>query len=817
MIKRTVRSLARAPTFTLTATISIALAIGLLASYSSYASSVSAMPEYANAGRLVEIWGTESPKSGTPSDFLPAGRLEIWINSSFQHLEGLAGRGIGSRWTLRATSGNDHVAVQVILGDYFRLTGEPAAVGRVLSTADFVPDAPAAAVVSHSYARKFYEGGDALGQVLTFVHGSYTIVGVMPARFETRDVVWVPAAHVPERLHPSVYEGIGLLSEASTHELAARELRQRSAVEHAADSMAWGGAGVTARVLGQRSRDANRGSLLLLGGVVAAVLVIGLGNISTLYWVRANEKLPSLAVHTAFGASRKQLALQLALEGATIGASGGLLGGLLAYWGAHVIGLLVPTSAGHIIQPQLDLTTSVMAAAAGVLLSAVAAVLPLRYCTADNMRGSLAAGSRSHGTSRQRWSRRVAVSIQVGACVVLTATTALVIIAMERYKDVSMGYDAEHIAVAIPDYTDKPAGFSEWQFAFDVMTVPVGSQVNRAAWRYVMQSFPPREETNVVPDGAAYEIPPSARAAGYYEVTPEFFDVLGVPTISGRPFRETDDKQSPAVVIVNRRAAEAWWPDSSPLGRQVKIGSDGVWMTVVGVVENTQLFDHLGRSFGTFGRFPPLFFRPAAQASHTPAGWSGAGCISCAGVVFGTQVDTHPEQAYSQLRKAINTVDESVPIQEVGTLLDLQMSSGYGRRLRSTERLVSVAAATGYILAMLGIAGLVAIGVSTRRQEVGVRLALGSPPSRILLAVARETLVSVAIGIIVSLIGLVLISRWAEGRVVPIAFTSLGASYINPVVLLATAIVMSIVALATALCVSLRALRISPLETLRQE
>lgn len=145
----------------------------------------------------------------------------------------------------------------------------------------------------------------------------------------------------------------------------------------------------------------------------------------------------------------------------------------------------------------------------------------------------------------------MAVSVQVAACVVLTATTALLTFAMRRYKTVSMGYDAERVVVAIPDYTDQPQ---------------------------------------------------NARVTGYYEVTPEFFEVLGVPVVDGRTFNEVDDDRSPPVVVINRRAAEAWWPGSSPLGRRVKIGSDGVWMTVVGVVENTQRFDHMGRTFGTHGQ-----------------------------------------------------------------------------------------------------------------------------------------------------------------------------------------------------------------------
>jgi len=117
---------------------------------------------------------------------------------------------------------------------------------------------------------------------------------------------------------------------------------------------------------------------------------------------------------------------------------------------------------------------------------------------------------------------------------------------------------------------------------------------------------------------------------------------------------------------------------------------------------------------------------------------------------------------------------------------------------------------------MLGVAGLVAVGVRTRRQEIGVRLALGSPPSRILFVVARETLVSVGIGIIVALGCVASIGRLIEGRVVPVVFSSLGASYINPVILVATVVVISVVALVTALSVSLRALSVSPLETLRQ-
>lgn len=811
------RSLMRSRGFTATAVLSVAGAVCLACSvYAVVATIFFSTPPYRDPGTLVELWQTAGPGSTQPQDYLAPVRMEEWVEGNeFRSLQGVAATGMGTKLVLRGSDGGVRVNAAPVLGDWFGTLGVQPEWGRVLTLEDLQPGAPPVVVVSEPFWRDYLSGGEPGTVVLS--GATYSVVGVMPLSFATTPIVWVPKSSLPEGLSPGAYAGIGRLRDGMSMEQAIAEVEHLAAVQVQEDSATYAGLGATARLIGQQARSAERPALWMLAGVVLAVVLVALNNLAVLTLVRAQARGTSLAVRASLGASRWELGRGLATEGALIGLAGAALGLTLAIFGKDAAAAYLARGMGH---PALTLGTAGVALALGSLVAIVIGLEPLHRIGNLELRELLQ--RRSGGASStpgERRGRQAFLAAQIATCVVLLAVASVLAAAHAKFGSLDVGYDARQVVEIFPDWQVEGASTEEqWRVAGllvqQLKSLPEASATT--AWSQIGEDFPPRPEYDAVTDGPTVERGTFDRLYRYYEVLPGFFETLGLELVQGRPFTGKDGAGAPPVAVVTERAAQLWWPGTPAVGRQVKLGRAGVWMTVVGVVKDLQQPDELGRMVATGSRPPmPLLFVPHGQFETTPVGWRPFDC--CAGVRVGVRAAGSPGATIRAARQVLAHEAPDLPIISVRSLYDVQMRGHVGRSLAATGWLVLVGMSVALLLAVVGIVGVVSEAVSRRRREIGLRIALGAGSAQVSWAIGKETVLATLLGLTAGLAVLWTMQTWFSKIVFDWYVQWLAPEVLSVPVLAIASTVVLLTAMAAVMVTSRKALRVDPIEVLRTD
>jgi putative ABC transport system permease protein len=817
-LKQALRTLARTPGFTTTAVLSVAVAIGLAGSVFTIviAAFFTKLP-YPEADRLLELWQTERPGVSTPQDYLQPSRMLAFADAEPRHLESITGTGMGP--TMIMTRGNESVSVDVapIVGDWFATMGVRAARGRVLTPADERSGAERAAVVSARFAE---EHSVDLGSTLDLSDAVYTVVGVMPDRFDSSARVWVTRESLPGELSPAAYAGVARLRDGATVEQGTQEIEQMAAAQVAADSARFGRVGATARPYGAMARGPNRPKLWLLAGIVLAVILIGISNLTQLFLVRAQRRGRGLAVRAAIGGTVWEIGSGLAAEGAIVGAAGGLLGLALTVWGKDAVRAFLGGEYAFPSAPRVGWPVAAFALSLAVLVSLMVGLEPLRRLGSLDLQGLLqrrAAGAAT--TPGERRSQRIMVAVQVAMCVVLVATAAVLGSAYRALTKLDMGYDADQVVEAMPDYAmarmDVPA---QWNLARDVAArLRSNPAVSGAAvWQELGEDYPPRPNYDAVPDGPARALDRYAKLGEYYLVDAGSLEAMGIDLVAGRTLGDGDRSENSPVGVANRSAVEAWWPGESPLGHQIELGREGPWITIVGVVDDVQPFNELGRAIAMQDRHLPLLFIPSTQLPTPPVGWREFGC--CDGVMIAVRPSTSTAAAAQALRNELAAAAPDLPIQSLGTMQSLQVANGYsGRSILLTGRLVAGGVLVALALALLGILGVARESLARRTRELGLRIALGARLWQIVGVAARESVTTALIGVALGLAVIFPLNAGLSSLVFGYDVRRLTRGVLDPFVLGIAASVVVIVACAAAIAAAAKAVGIDPAEALRSE
>lgn len=447
------RALRDSPLFFFVGVVSLALAIGLPTSVFSVVSAVAFSPlPFREPDRLVEVMSTVSPQDDRIADYLAYGRIREWVGREYRTLQ-LLGGSAETELALRTEDGAVKLDGEVVLGDYFLVLGLQTTRGRVLDSSDDRPGAPPAAVVSKAMAIELLGGPhQALGRILQIAGSSYTVVGITPGEFAPGVQIWIPAAIAGEQ-SAGAWKGVGRLRDGVTVSEAAAELNQLATAQLVEDPDAFMGQGVTAVPLGSRTANLSDPTLLLLAGTVAAIFLLGLTNLTSLFMARTAGRGRNLAVRASLGANRIQLGLGLISEGFLLGIAGTVSGVLLSFWGKDLVFALVHGYYPFSTNPSLDPRVLVFASSLGLATSLILSVEPLRRIEKMDLRGLLQRGSvASTLTKSERRARNLLVAVQVGLSMVLVSAGASASTALKAFRDIGMGYDADQILEAVPDH-----------------------------------------------------------------------------------------------------------------------------------------------------------------------------------------------------------------------------------------------------------------------------------------------------------------------------------------------------------------------------
>lgn len=699
----------------------------------------------------------------------------------------------------------------LVSGNFFAVFGVRAARGRLLDPSDDVPGRPAVAVLSDRYWRLCFGGADSVvGQSILLNGLPVTVVGVLPPEFTGLAVgtpvgeVWLPLALHPDfalKGHTTVVL-LGRLEPATTADALAAKLspvyraliavrvgpNQSPAARHEVESAR---IAVTSAAMGRGSDLGPELRVLLLAGLL--VLLVVSASLANLLLARAIARRREIAVRLALGATQGRLIQQLLTESVMLGLLGGGLGFLIAVWGGGAL--------AEFLTSGRDTETVVAVSGDRVLLFAVGltalatvvfTLVPVVSLVRTNLQSALKSGAPGArgGRAALRLGRGLVV-LQVALSLVLLAMAGVLVRSVRNFAALEPGFDQEHVLL----FAVYPAALG-YQGARELdlyqrlrlRLEAIPGVLSATTSRFPLASS--RRDVCAAPiDGS----PPVAKHGR--PVSARYFETMGVPLMAGREFAPADQATTAPVVILSRAAALTFFPGGAAVGGTIRIAGEAAGRTVVGVAGDVM----------SFGLAPADRGLPSCNI-YIPVAQAGAADLGQEWIEARTSGD--PAALLTEVRDAVREVDANLSLYWPGTVGE-QVREQYGAQL-SLATLSGVFGILTLVFAAIGLLGIVSYSVAARTSELGLRLALGARPARILVGILRDTLVLLVAGSAVGAIGAVVSVRLTSDLVY-------GVSPLDPASLLGATGLLIIVGLAAAFFPGHRASRLDPAVTLRLE
>ncbi len=655
---------------------------------------------------------------------------------------------------------------ELVSAPYFELLGVSPIAGRTFTRAeDETRDTHPLAVISHAFWQRQF-GGDpsAIGQSLRLNDRAFTVIGVLPPSFKGLDDdtdVWVPMGMLGVIESPRFHDqrgarwldAIGRIKSGVSYEQAAADVATvgRQLEQTYPDS----NTRYSAAIFSLKAETVGRLQPLLLTmlGAVGFVLLIACVNLANLLLARATTRQRETAIRAALGAGRARLMRQFIAEGLLLSTIGAAAGILLAMWSIDALVALTPAGLPSFVHPRIDLRVLLFliatTGAAGLLLG----VLPAIQGSRADLGDALKQGARgSAGGTRSR-TRSALVVAEVALSLLLLVGAGLMVRTFVNLQKIDVGFRPEQavtLRLSLPQkYTPEALPQAAESLLARVAAVP---GVRAAAFGSDAPFNGSSSATIVTLDGMSpAEIERGIRVYRH-AVTPGFFAALGVPLLKGRDFTSHDARGTQPVAIVTRRFAAKAWPNADPIGRRVSIGrgAQSTWITVVGVTGDLR-YRSLTVDPSLNPEDPDLFFPYAQRADRSLA------------LVAST--DAAPSALVASLRAAIQQFDRDIPTfaeRPIAGFIDDRMAP-----FRMSAGVMSLFGIVALLLAGIGVYGVINYSVSQRRQELGVRVALGATRGEIYRLVLTDamklTAAGLALGVIATLPAARLIAKLLYG------------------------------------------------------
>ena len=700
----------------------------------------------------------------------------------------------------------------VVSGSYFEVLGAPAAQGRTFAGDELALwGAQREVVLGHRLWQQRYGGEDVIGRSLEVNGQPYLIVGVMPPGFTgaNRDQVpelWLPIAMFEEIL-PSwaayadirTQQGFSWLdviarrsAGATTQQVSAELSVVADRFRDDQDSMS----GVAVE-LEAASVDAYGGDVRdlswLLGAVVVLVLLIACTDAGGLMLVRAQERSHETAVRLGLGAPPQRIVREFLLEGLLLALAAAAFGLLVAHWALALLPVAVPRGLPIPIEVAagvVDLRVFGYTAGVALFAALLVAGVPAWRAARVPMLAALKRDARSiGGAGRLLDLRNGFIVMQLALSTVLLIGAALFTRSLMNGVSVDPGFPVQGAYVARTDLTrqgyDEAGARALQRRLIDNLSATPGIDAVATATSIPVQSGGMRSTLRPVrmEGGAPAGFPEQGTNVDINQITPDYFDALGLQMQLGQQFSWADVEDGASVAIVNRAFVEAFWPDADPIG--LEVDGYGGPRRIVGVVS-----DNLQRSLREEAR--PIMFVPDLSERTSLL----------------VRSDLPGAQVMERVRTVVRQLDPRLPIYSLRSLEE-HIGAGLGRE-RMFAVIMSSFAVLALLLAAAGIYGVIAYRTRMRTREFGVRIAVGAPRQRILSQVVREGLVLAGVGLVLGLAAAVAL----VGTIESLLF---GVGGVDPAAYLLVAGGLLAIATVSVLPPALRATRVQPVEALRTE
>ena len=853
------RMLAKSPGFTAVAVLSLALGIGANTAIFSLLDAVMLkLLPVQNPQQLILLnWASKAWPEGMMNDLEgnsredKSGRMTS-TSFSYAAYEQISDRSQVFSSVL-AMAGNDsqlnvgykgepgRAEGELISGTFFSTLGVQPFVGRDLTLADDRTGASPACVISYGYwERRFGRDPAIVGQTITVNSIPFTVAGVGPPEFygvqPGRAVdVWLPLHSQPQvepRWTPEAPQpGPQMALPAAQSLFQARDTwwvliigRLKPGVSEPsvyAELDAIFQQGMSADVKpttkpeaiphlelepGSKGLDQLRGQfskpLFILMTVVGLVLLIACANVANLLLARATARQKEIALRLAIGARRGRVIRQLLTESALLAGLGGILGLILAFWTTDLLVAFMssgrdPVSLSVTPDPRVLGFTAAVSLLTGILFGLAPALRSTRLELTPALKENAGLSGVAHGRRNLRLGLGKALIVgQIALSLLLLVGAGLFVRTLTNLESVNAGFNQRNLLLFGIDPTQD--GYKGQRLAdfYQELTRRVEAL---PGVRSVTMSMHSLIQGGVSINGAFIQgyVPKAGRNSGEIDayvnqVGPKFFETMGIPLVIGRGIGEGDTEAAPKVAVVNQKFAREFLGSGNPVGRRLGFGdqkSSGD-LEIVGVVGDAKYAD-------LRGDVPPTVYLPCLQDLH----WLGA-------THFEVRTAGDPTQIAPAVGRVVQGLDRNLALYDVRSQVEQIDRSLFQERLFA--RLTSFFGLLAALLACIGVYGIMAFAAGKRTREIGIRMALGANRGEILAMVLRETVVLLAIGIVVGIV----MSLEASRLISTLLF---GLKPTDPLTIAAAALLMVLAAAVAGYVPARRASRVDPMVALRYE
>ncbi|MGE5832992.1 MAG: ABC transporter permease [Acidobacteriota bacterium] len=797
------RSLGRAPGFTLIVVATLALAIGANAAIFSVVNAVLLKPlPFPNADRLVHVAGT-APGTDQPEELGVPDELYFEYRESVPGLEDIGIYGTGSS-TTRAEGHVDQLFVTQATPSVFATLGAQPLHGRLPNDTD---DARVV-VISHWLWQSWFGSDQAvIGKSYTFAGQTRSVIGIMKPEFrfpDERTAFWVPLAIRAAQVTPGGFgpravarmkPGTERATLVAQLEPLARRVQQRL-----------GGPAPYVRIMERHRpivlplREQLVGKiatpLWILLGTVGIVFLIACANVANLFTVRAENRRRDLVVRRALGAGRGDLVRSQLAEALLLAAAGGAAGALIAWAGVPLLVRAAPDAVAGgfggapipgLATAGLDLTALLFTAGISVLAACAFGVLPALHFSGARL-GSLQQAGRGI-VGRRSLTRDALVVVQTASALVLLVGAALLMRSFWQLRDVDAGYDTKNIftfqiAPNRPELKDRTS-VSQFQYAFmdRLKALPGVESVGFITTLPLDEGAGTQNITTpaIIARGAEAPLVRVAAAGGAY------FQTMGIELKRGRFFDRAEEERGIQNVIISAAAAAMLFPGEDPLQKQVRpaTATGDTWFTVIGVVEDVKVDDLRRKSPEPMVYLPGVSTSPAYVLKSTRA-----------------------HQLEPEVRAIIREMIPESPMYRIFTME--RLAANAMANLSFTMFMVSLAAGLALILGAVGLYGVLSYRATQRRQEIGVRMALGAEAKTVRRMFVWQGGQVALLGVVVGVVAAIGLTKYIQTLLFDIGRLDVTAFAGMSVVMIAVALLASYIP-------ARRASRVDPVIALRTE
>lgn len=812
------RMLRRSPVFTLAAVLTLALGIGANSAIFSviYGVLLKSLP-YRDGDRLVLIH-QDAPRVHVEDMGFSVKEIADYreqnhtLDSIVEHHS--------MSFILYGRKEAERVQTSVVSANFFDVLGVKPLLGRTFVAADDQPGADAVLVLSYDYWQRSF-GGDKniVGQMFQMNNRPHRVIGVLPSipEYPVKSDVYMPTSACPTRSSAAfianrnsrMMNAFGRLKPGVTLAQAQADLSTvASNLEKEYPASYPSSAGYAARVgsLREELTERARPTFLLLLATAGFVLLIACANVANLLLARLARRERELAVRVALGASRGRMIRQLLTESTMLSLVGGAAGLLLA---SGVLSLLVAFAAKLTnrseeitINGWVLLFTLALSLVTGLLFGLAPALSSQRYIATAIKEGSVRG---ANAGPRHHWIRSALIVGQVAVSFVLLIGAGLMLRSLLNLQRINPGFNPEKVLVMRislnwTKYDTNEKVRQIRQRIYDAVRTQPGIKSAALASTFPMNpagiTFGPFNQGFTI-EGEAKNPNAPMPVADVRVATPSYFETLEIPLIKGRTFQDSDNQDVPQVAVINQSMARHRFENQNPIGKRISLDDDGMnseptneekkWATIIGIVGDIQQYG--------------LDRNPTDELYFAEAQSPGSGIV-----LVRTQSD--PMAVASIVRDSIHKIDAETAIDRVETLDQAKSDSISTPRL--TSYLLALFAGLALLITITGIVGVMALSVSQRTHEMGIRLALGASASQIIAMVVRNGMALVALGLGIGLIGSLAATRLLSALLFKVEPT-------DPLTFAAVALVFLAAATTACLIPARKVTVIDPMQSLRFE